>query len=712
MNNNMTLKRLLALVLVVICFTSFTACGDVHAHEYGKWVVTEKATCEDEGLRERTCRVCGEKETEVLPLSAHTYVTDYGYAATETATGLTDGAHCSVCGQVLVEQKVIPKIKNIDEDYAYKVTIATDGHASVYVYETKDYEAVPELADIAFSRDGASGELVKDGSGQVNFELRFDDGYVLKEISLSTGYNALKTPADTGRENTYRITKITDDLVMFVSAQKKVELSDFASFTDDDGTVRFSWAADNRIEYTRITVKCNGDSTGYTVGGARHDFSVDNMWRGFLYEFSFTPYENGEAGKTTTCSLFYDPELKTVSFPRVEIVTQDHVWPTCDYIYPPSDSLWGAGITNNKYEQCIVSLYDKNNDCIYTSSAGKDYSSAKIKIRGNTSAHGEKKPYKIKLNSKADLLAGLLPNRNDKSYAHKEWLLLKDGDKAYQVLGSTVSKQVGMDYTPAFSYVECYVNGDYRGMYVLCESVSKGNGEGDEQARIAVSNSGFIVEMDAYWWNEDLYFTTPICENTAPKWTFKYPDPDDIDETSEEYLYIKDYITRFDNAILNGDPSFTDYVDLRSIAKWTLAHDILGTVDSGGSNIFFTKYDDTDGSVLKMGPLWDFDSICGKVEHHASVKGSNHYYYRLLLNNEDFIAYRQEIYDGIKDEILTEIEDNLDSLFVEPYDFLLEKEFARYFRYMHDDNKPSAEIKAEYMSWFGRHLAWLTEHLN
>lgn len=41
----------------------------------------------------------------------HTIVTDPKVAATETSTGLTEGSHCSVCGEVIVKQEVIPTLQ-------------------------------------------------------------------------------------------------------------------------------------------------------------------------------------------------------------------------------------------------------------------------------------------------------------------------------------------------------------------------------------------------------------------------------------------------------------------------------------------------------------------------------------------------------------------------------------------------------------------------
>ena len=42
-------------------------------HKWGKWKVTKKATCKNQGRKVRVCSVCGKRETKVIPI-AHTYV--------------------------------------------------------------------------------------------------------------------------------------------------------------------------------------------------------------------------------------------------------------------------------------------------------------------------------------------------------------------------------------------------------------------------------------------------------------------------------------------------------------------------------------------------------------------------------------------------------------------------------------------------------------
>ena len=77
------------------------------------------ATCTATGLTEGShCSVCEQElvAQEVVPMIKHTAVTDAAVPATCTATGLTEGSHCSVCDHIIVAQEVVPMAEHTESE--------------------------------------------------------------------------------------------------------------------------------------------------------------------------------------------------------------------------------------------------------------------------------------------------------------------------------------------------------------------------------------------------------------------------------------------------------------------------------------------------------------------------------------------------------------------------------------------------------------------
>ena len=106
-----------------VCGTVIVAQTEIPAngHSYGELIEEVAATCEAAGTKAHyECAVCGkyfvdveDEKTEVtaeelaIEKLAHTVVIDEAVEPTCTATGLTQGSHCSVCGEVIVAQEVL-----------------------------------------------------------------------------------------------------------------------------------------------------------------------------------------------------------------------------------------------------------------------------------------------------------------------------------------------------------------------------------------------------------------------------------------------------------------------------------------------------------------------------------------------------------------------------------------------------------------------------
>ena len=337
-----------------------------------------------------------------------------------------------------------------------------------------------------------------------------------------------------------------------------------------------------------------------------------------------------------------------LGLPILSIHTIDKEKPTCDFVFAPEGE-FGISTTNKTKVpgRVILSMADS---IIFDSGVyEKNNSGMTIRIRGNTSAYySRKKPYKIKLEKKGDMLG-----REDDRFNDKNWLLIDEsGDNLNAMIGLKLNDIMKLGkWTPAYKVVNLMFNDEYHGIYMLIESVKR-----NADCRINISKSGFLFERDAYWWNEDVYFETPM----GMKYTFKYPDEEDIDASQMDY--ISEVMTAVEQSISEGN--YDEYIDVRSFALWLLAEDILGMGDAAGTNIYLTKNDSTPASKVKMSTLWDFNACFRNTATWASIHQHPFFYFQRLLNsnNRTFAAAYKYLWEQMSDDIFTQLSDFVNQL--------------------------------------------------
>lgn len=282
-----------------------------------------------------------------------------------------------------------------------------------------------------------------------------------------------------------------------------------------------------------------------------------------------------------------------------------------------------------------------------------------IRGRGNTTWTYPKKPYAIKLNSKAGVLG--MPK-------HKRWVLLANWmDRT--LLRNDVSFEMArriMDWAPRGRFVELYLNDEHQGNYYLCEHIKVDDNrvnidEIDEKTDLSNEQhltGGYILEYDKNTPNDEMnYFYTTVLNLPV---AIKEPDEDVITSWSHPgFLYIKGYINNLEQ-IFEDDKSnlarwdeISELIDVESYIDWWLVHELTFNAEvlHPKSSYMYKKRN----GKLYAGPVWDFDY--GTFRSNASgILVTPAMYYRYMFRYPEFRTAVKERWAEVKD-ILAGIDD-------------------------------------------------------
>ena len=400
-------------------------------------------------------------------------------------------------------------------------------------------------------------------------------------------------------------------------------------------------------------------------------------------------------------------EALELGLPVVEVVTVDSVMPTATPVDHPEGAS-GFSVTDVTKVPGRVDIWMPDHTLAYSSGnylEGK--SGMTIKIRGNNSARRKLKPYKIKLQKKADLLC----RGNEQLYEDKNWLLLKEWKNTLNTpIGFKVSELLDFAWTPSCRQVNLLLNGEYHGIYLLTEQVRR-----NPRCRINVDKeSGYIIERDIYWWVAPLYFETNLSRSQAggtwQRYTFKYPDEEDV--TEEQIDYIRSAMNRMESAVVTG-MGYGEFLDVRSFAAWTLGHDILGTHDGAGANRFIIKYDNTPNTRFHMGTLWDFETNFYTPDEWSVLHNYYSYYAPYLFPAADRSFARSYVrqWQVLSPVLEQRMSAFLDSIAASPEAAALERSRSLEAKLYYRSYQSVADNVAEAKEWFRSRRAWIDGHI-
>ena len=229
-----------------------------------------------------------------------------------------------------------------------------------------------------------------------------------------------------------------------------------------------------------------------------------------------------------------------------------------------------------------------------------------IRTRGNSTNNSNKYPYNIKFSNKVDLF--------DMGAGKKYCLManLYDQTLIRNAVVIDFAKSIGLEYTPNYTIVEVYYNGEYDGVYMLTTPMDI------DENRIEINEEeDFLLEVE----NKGGLFRIEFNkQNDYMKMYMKLLVDQPEELTAEGYSSLISTFYQVNIAIFSEDwELLQQWVDVESVAKYYIVHEYLKEVDICYDS---TRYYIKDNK-LYGGPVWDFDFGLGNVASGGGNNGSH-----------------------------------------------------------------------------------------
>lgn len=315
-----------------------------------------------------------------------------------------------------------------------------------------------------------------------------------------------------------------------------------------------------------------------------------------------------------------------------------------------------------------------------------------IKGHGNATFVYEKKSYQVKLDKKASLLGMdktknfvLLANQHENSFVRSRMTF-------------DIARELGLAYTSESRSVDLYINGEYRGSYLLCDKVGISSGSVD------ITDSEDAIELANEEYIDRGGKSEPYGSNRYEKGTYKgaawpkepedvtggylfeleyqerYPDevsgvvtargqavvvksPEEMSRAQGEY--VNQLLNSFERAIFAGDgvdaktgKHYTEIADFDSLVRKYMIEETCRNYDANKSSQYFYKDSDSVDPFIYAGPVWDYDSAWGNFAKEGNMdlaspkglstakQGFSYSWWPALYKHKEFAAEVRRVFDA------------------------------------------------------------------
>lgn len=337
------------------------------------------------------------------------------------------------------------------------------------------------------------------------------------------------------------------------------------------------------------------------------------------------------------------------------------------------------------YHDASMVMIGENNDTIDSELAVGDDYYLELKVRGNSTANPDKKPYRLKFakKHKHDLM--------DRGYDKRNWTLLAnafDRSLIRNALTYHLGEAFGMPFNTGYRFVDLVINNNYRGTYQVSDQI-----EADADRVNVDEDTGWMFEFVSQDRFLDDYY---INESGCPLTNIKNPDGDDYvsdeemgtmtDEWTELVSDMKSFVSDWNTGMNGGDwvsVNWRDCNDEETLIKFYLVSNLTGDYDG-----FFTikAYKEAEDKYLSWGPIWDKDIAYGNCQYEPSndtmvediSNGNFRYFFTNNLNKDaEFVTHTKMVLDkvledGLEDMLINKVEE-LGSLVAKTWELNFDK---------------------------------------
>ena len=356
---------------------------------------------------------------------------------------------------------------------------------------------------------------------------------------------------------------------------------------------------------------------------------------------------------------------------------------------------------------------------------------ASVRIRGNSSKWFYKKSYMVHILDEDGSRKNVSVMGMSKA---SEWVLngpCLDRTLIRNYLCYNVSGQI-MEYAPDVRFCEVFLNGEYRGVYLMVEAITR------DEGRINLTKTGESQDVTGWLvrWDRERKRDTPVDNYTYYSFQagvsgmdLRYPGKDTL--TPEKLDFVESDVSRIERSIYSSDLSdkkkgYQAYLDVEAFAQYFVINEFFGNVDAGRFSTYL--YKDVRGKVVPV--VWDFNNACNNYIDYVYGGGgfnmSQSPWFGRLLHDRTFVEevisqYRRLRKSVLSDEYLERMVDDTIAYLgdaiernYEVYGFVFEEkesDTVNYLNPMERNYSSYEEAVAQLKSWMKIRGAWMDAHI-